>query len=153
MIYFAQPIDGGPIKIGFSDDVDFRHRQLESIFGRKLAILATLPGGRKEEAEIHDQFSHLRFPRTEQFRPALELLTFIGQPVLIGINPDAVEAMKPRVTDRICASYQLPRDLVVKVKVEAARRGLKPCNLVEQLLTEGFGRHSLRTSSSSTDAN
>lgn len=95
MIYFAQPTDGGPIKIGCSDDVDVRLGQLEAHYGRPLALLATIPGGRAEEAETHARFSHLRIGRTEQFRPGADLLAFLGRPVLVGMNPDVVEAMEP----------------------------------------------------------
>lgn len=93
MIYFAQPVDGGPIKIGYSEDVSQRLIQLESDYGQPLALLATLDGGRTEEQALHARFSHLRFGRTEQFRPTAELLSFIGRPLLVGADPDAVEAM------------------------------------------------------------
>lgn len=93
MIYFLQPTDGGAIKIGFTEDLDARRRQLERHYGCPLAILATMPGGREEEAEIHERFDELRLGRTEQFRPAPELMEFIGRPLLVGANPEAVEAM------------------------------------------------------------
>lgn len=93
MIYFLQPVDGGPVKIGQSIDVDARRVQLESHYGTPLALLATMPGGRNEEREIHERFAHLRFKRTEQFRPAADLMAFIGRPLLVDANPDAVEAM------------------------------------------------------------
>lgn len=44
MIYFMQPVGGGPIKIGYSEDVERRHRELERHYGRSLAILVTIPG-------------------------------------------------------------------------------------------------------------
>jgi hypothetical protein len=99
MIYFMQPLDGGPVKIGFSDDVETRRAQLESHYGQPLALLATMDGGRKEEQAVHSRFAHLRFGRTEQFRPAAELMTFIGRPLLVGANPNAVEAMEPASID------------------------------------------------------
>lgn len=99
MIYFMAPVLGGPIKIGFSDDVDARRRQIEQHYGRPLALLATMPGGREEETAIHERFNHLRLGRTEQFLPAPELLDFIGQPLLVGPNPEAVEAMKASKVD------------------------------------------------------
>jgi hypothetical protein len=89
-----QDVNGGPIKIGFSDDIDARRKQLEFSYGRPLAILATMPGGREEEAEIHARFSHLRLGRKEQFRPAADLLNFINRPLLVDPNPEAVEAME-----------------------------------------------------------
>jgi Meiotically Up-regulated Gene 113 (MUG113) protein len=100
MIYFAQAVEGGPIKIGYSDNLKVRHHQLEAYYGTSLAILATMPGGPEIEAEIHERFAHLRFDRKtrrgrqpEQFRPAPDLMAFIGQPVMVGMNPDAIEAM------------------------------------------------------------
>ena len=55
-----QPVDGGPVKIGFTDNLDARHRQLERHYGCELAILATMPGDLDTEAEIHHRFDHLR---------------------------------------------------------------------------------------------
>ena len=49
MIYFMQPTDGGPVKIGFSNDVDGRRQALEFHYRRPLAVLATMEGGRDEE--------------------------------------------------------------------------------------------------------
>ncbi len=45
--------------------------------------------------------------RTEQFRPAPELMEFIGRPLLVGVNPDAVEAMPTAY-----ASIKLPEDVM-----------------------------------------
>lgn len=55
MIYFIRRPDGGPVKVGCSNNVDARLRQLEETYGRPLALLATLPGGRGTEAELHDE--------------------------------------------------------------------------------------------------
>jgi hypothetical protein len=96
VIYFLQSIEGGPIKIGFTDNLDVRWKQLESHYGCQLALLASLPGGREEEAEIHEQFKCIRLGRTEQFRPASELMAFIGRPLLVSASPDVVEAMVSR---------------------------------------------------------
>jgi len=96
MIYFLQPIDGGPVKIGHSADVEARLRQLEAHYGRPLALLAVREGGRDEEQAVHERFAHLRLGRTEQFRPARELMEFIGRPLLVDANPDAVEALAGR---------------------------------------------------------
>ncbi len=93
MIYFAQPVEGGPIKIGHSKNVDTRIKQLESDYKKPLALLALQPGGRSEEQAIHAKFAHLRFAGTEQFRPSLDLMEFINRPLLVGANPEAVEVM------------------------------------------------------------
>lgn len=76
-----QPTTGGPIKIGTTKDVEVRHGQLQKHYSCPLVVLATVEGGRKEEAEIHARFAHLRLGRTEQFQPSAELLEFIGRPI------------------------------------------------------------------------
>lgn len=91
-VYFVQSVDGGAIKIGTSRDVPLRIKQLEADYARPLAILGTMPGGREEEREIHERFSHLRFGRSEQFRPEPDLLAFIGRPLFVSAVP-VVEAM------------------------------------------------------------
>ena len=81
------------MKIGHSEDVDRRREQLESHYGRPLVLLKTLPGDREEERALHERFAEHRIGRTEQFRPAPDLMEFIGRPLLIGPNPDVVEVM------------------------------------------------------------
>jgi hypothetical protein len=92
LIYFMQPTDGGPVKIGFTDDIATRHRQLEAHYGKPLAILATMEGDRAEEAETHARFAHLRFGRTEQFQPGPDLMAFIDRPLFV--NQGDVELME-----------------------------------------------------------
>jgi hypothetical protein len=98
MIYFVQPIDGGPVKIGFTDNLSARLIQLEQHYRVSLAVLATLPGDRAVERSIHKKFAHLRFGQTEQFRPEAELFEFINKPLLVCPNPELVEALEPRAT-------------------------------------------------------
>lgn len=93
MIYALQPLDGGPVKIGFSSDVEARQKQLEATYGRPLALLATIEGGREEERAIHDRFAHLRLGGTEQFRPTPELMAFLGRPLLVDQNAKITEAI------------------------------------------------------------
>jgi hypothetical protein len=114
MIYFVQCTDGGPIKIGYSVDVEARVRKLEAYYGRPLSLLAAMPGDLGTEAEIHEQFAHLRLGRTEQFRPAAELLEFVGRMDRIAVNPDAVEVMSPQFVD-----IQLRVDLETHEKIKS----------------------------------
>lgn len=93
MIYFLQSLDGGPVKIGFTDDFPARRKALENHYRRPLAVLATREGGRPEEAALHARFAHLRLGRTEQFQPGPDLMEFIGRPLLVGANPEAAVAM------------------------------------------------------------
>jgi hypothetical protein len=91
LIYFAQTPTGS-IKIGCTENLDVRLDQLRAHYGAELALLATMPGDRSTEAEIHGRFAHLRFGRSEQFKPARELMEFIGKPLLVGADPEMVEA-------------------------------------------------------------
>lgn len=120
MIYFVQSIDGGPVKIGYSFDVESRIAQLEKHYGKSLAILATMPGGRDEETTIHRRFAHLRCGRTEQFRPAPELMSFIDRPLFV--NQGDVELMEPTVKkDNLKAIlFTLPADIHRALRVAAA---------------------------------
>jgi hypothetical protein len=124
VIYFMQATDGGPVKIGHSADVPTRVRQLASHYRKPLAVLATMDGDREEEAEIHARFAHLRFGRTEQFRPASELMAFIGRPLLVGPNPETVEAMAPANFDPGTVPIKIDRKLASMAKAIATARGV-----------------------------
>jgi hypothetical protein len=67
-IYFIQASSGGNIKIGYSRSVASRLEALMSWSPERLIILATVPGGVKQEQAIHfrlkDYWSH-----HEWFRP------------------------------------------------------------------------------------
>ena len=118
MVYFLQPVGGGPIKIGFSDNFPVRLAQLEAHYGCSLVVLATMEGDRSRESEIHQMFAHLRFGRTEQFRPGPDLMEFIGRPLLAGPNPEAVEALPKSIT------YEIEKDLLRRLRYIAAYRGV-----------------------------
>ena len=108
MVYFARIGEDGPIKIGHSNRVDDRLKQLHSIYGRRMELLGTIPGGQAEERAMHERFAEHRIEGTEQFRPGRDLMGFLGRPLLVGANPEAVEAiakLKPlhsvRLSDRV----------------------------------------------------
>jgi hypothetical protein len=122
MVYFAQH-PGGSVKIGCTGNLEARLDQLKAHYGAELALLATLPGNRSVEAEIHERFAHLRFGRTEQFRPGAELMEFIGKPLLVDANPDAVEATPP--LPGIPKAVRLDPDLYAKARIIALRRGIQ----------------------------
>jgi hypothetical protein len=137
VIYFAQ-LPGGSIKIGTSENIELRLSGLADHYGAELALLATMPGDRSIEAEIHERFSHLRLGRTEQFRPAADLMAFIGKPLLVGINPDAVEAFQgePKGTQ--------PNAITIRGSAEwkdwldrfASRMRIKPTAIIDLALAK-----------------
>lgn len=76
VVYFIQQGDGGLIKIGTSTDVKQRLSVLQTSSGEPLHLLATMPGGKTKESEIHGIFADYR-RLGEWFYPAKELLDFI----------------------------------------------------------------------------
>jgi hypothetical protein len=73
MIYFARRTEDSPIKIGQTQNVRARMKNLQ------MYLVGTRPGGFTEEKAIHRKFAYLRFTGTELFRPDQELLDFIAE--------------------------------------------------------------------------
>ncbi len=128
MIYFAQ-LPTGTIKIGYSEDVDRRMNQLSEHYGCDLEVLCTMPGDIQVERGIHQRFEHLRFGRTEQFRPGPDLLSFIGKPMLVSACPDTVEAF-----DRRFIPVKIDRAIVGKAKLAATHQGISVAELLSDML-------------------
>lgn len=99
MIYFIQTASGS-IKIGTTINLRARLTALANEYQAPVSLLGTRPGGAEEEKEIHGRFAHLRLGKTEQFRPAPELLEFIGKPLLASAAHDAVKAARSRRDSR-----------------------------------------------------
>ncbi len=76
VVYFIQPINGGPIKIGWSSDVKRRLAALNSAHPYELTILGTIRGSVRDERRLHHRFSSGRL-QGEWFEPSEELLAFI----------------------------------------------------------------------------
>lgn len=82
-VYFVRRSSDGRIKIGYSSNVDGRIKaiasELRSMTGARvlLDVLATIPGRSREEADLHDRFSHLR-RHGEWFDPGPDLLALIA---------------------------------------------------------------------------
>lgn|GEM_PF-1614371 len=71
-VYFVSAGEGGPIKIGWSQDVASRIEQLQVGNAYKLILLAKIPGTMADEAETHKRFKHLRM-ESEWFRNSIEI--------------------------------------------------------------------------------
>ena len=77
-VYFIQ--EGGrmgPIKIGFSTNVENRLMTLQTANPNPLKLLYSLRGTEAQEATLHERFKHLRMSG-EWFRCSPELLDFIN---------------------------------------------------------------------------
>ncbi|MCI0488966.1 MAG: GIY-YIG nuclease family protein [Blastocatellia bacterium] len=77
VIYFIQGNDGGLIKIGYTDDVDARFKDMQRGCPIPLKVIGAFPGTMQDEKECHRQFAHLR-SYGEWFYPSSELIAFIN---------------------------------------------------------------------------
>lgn len=76
-IYFIQQ-EGGPVKIGVSNDVEKRLATLQTGSPRLLRLLGSIPGDELLEQEIHHRFSGHRL-QGEWFEASPELMAFIDE--------------------------------------------------------------------------
>ncbi|HEY8593294.1 MAG TPA: GIY-YIG nuclease family protein [Sphingomicrobium sp.] len=76
-VYFVGA-PGGEIKIGYSVDLRRRRNELQVGSSKKVQVLASVPGGREEEAAMHLRFRHLHL-RGDWFEPGPDLLAYIWQ--------------------------------------------------------------------------
>ena len=67
-IYFAQSEHGGPVKIGFTTDLEQRLRNLQSASPYPLVLRATFPGTEADERKLHRRFAANRL-HGEWFTP------------------------------------------------------------------------------------
>lgn len=103
-VYFLQAPTGGPVKIGYTVNLRMRVASLSAGQVDGLVVLATLPGNRLAEKEIHDRFAASRrhdeygTPAGEWFEPTQDLVDFIRS---IGGSPSGASvefsgAIRPR---------------------------------------------------------
>lgn len=76
VIYFIQSENGGPIKIGYADDLAKRLVSLQTSRPDKLVVVASFVGTIAHEKELHARFSHVR-EMGEWFTPVPELMDLI----------------------------------------------------------------------------
>lgn len=76
-IYFVQAGDDGPIKIGWTMDVERRLLELQNGNHLELRLLGSCEGSEQMEAQLHRRFAMHRM-RREWFSPAVELTRHIA---------------------------------------------------------------------------
>lgn len=76
LVYFVEAGIGGPVKIGWTQDVERRMAELQTANAHRLSLLGTIPGTLEDEAAVHARFSHLRM-EAEWFRNSPEIQKFI----------------------------------------------------------------------------
>lgn len=69
--------EAGPVKIGHAKDPTGRLRELQTASPEPLVLLATLPGGRPVEGQMHKWFASYHL-RGEWFRPAAPIWLEFG---------------------------------------------------------------------------
>lgn len=77
-VYFAADPNGGPIKIGFTTNIENRRVTLQPSHFAPIAILASIPGGLVRERLLHLRFATDRL-HGEFFRPSFDLWSFIEE--------------------------------------------------------------------------
>lgn len=76
-VYFIQPRDGGPIKIGWATNVEARFAAIQACSPVLLRCLGYHGGTPTDERAYHRRLKHLRL-HGEWFQPAAELDAIIG---------------------------------------------------------------------------
>ncbi len=77
-VYFLQALDGGPIKIGVSNNPEGRLASLQTGSPVKLRILGTAAGDQRREARLHRKLAAHRL-HGEWFADAPEVMAAIGE--------------------------------------------------------------------------
>lgn len=80
-VYFIQGVDGGPIKIGTSTDVESRLRTLQCASPVKLRVVGVVSGGVGLESQLHRRLALHRL-HGEWFAAAPEVIAAIGEVLL-----------------------------------------------------------------------
>lgn len=76
MIYFAQPKNGGPIRIGFTGDTNFRKKSLGTWLPGGVEYIHEMDGGLLGETILHLCFNPIRVER-DWFRSCEQIWKFI----------------------------------------------------------------------------
>ena len=76
LVYFVEAGIGGPIKIGWTQNLNRRVAELQTANAEKLHVLGTVAGTLDDEFTFHARFAHLRL-EAEWFENSSEILDFL----------------------------------------------------------------------------
>lgn len=76
-VYFVVRGFDGPIKIGWSQDVERRVSELQTANAEPLRLIGKIPGRMIDESRMHGQFAHLRM-EAEWFQNSPEIHEFLA---------------------------------------------------------------------------
>lgn len=114
MIYTVHPVQGGPIKIGCSEDPNRRRGQLSALFPYDVEILNVFEGDRRHENFLHMCFRPVAVA-TEWFKPCPAIWRFVievednGVPVWL---KDAEQFFTSDARDSFVDEFDSPRDAI-----------------------------------------
>ena len=77
-VYFVESGTDGPIKIGWSQDVERRIAELQVANAHKLRLLGVVPGTMQKESDLHATFAHLRM-EAEWFQNSPEIHEYLDK--------------------------------------------------------------------------
>ena len=75
-VYFIQSANDGPIKIGYTTNVQRRLQELQTANPEELTLLHYTTGGRRFELYLHEKFREYN-KRDEWFFPNIEIIKYI----------------------------------------------------------------------------
>jgi len=137
MVYFLQEDSpDGFIKIGHTEvSSRARMKSARTYNARSLKTLATLPGDKTTEAELHKQFASLR-ERGEWFRPGSELLEFIRALPAHDASPIPLEETENPIRKKKLAKYREYEKICPNYYEELGRQAKQ---IVEEALERADG--------------
>jgi hypothetical protein len=145
VIYFVL-LPNKAVKIGWTDNLRSRLSVMPSRYKGPVELLKTVPGDPDQESEIHQQFSHLRLGLHEQFRPAADLMNFIGRPDLVVPDTEVVEPIeRPRPSlGRKDVTTKIDGAIHRKAKIIAGNRNVSLAEYLSELLRGPVDRDYMR---------
>lgn len=129
MIYYIQSKETGLIKIGTSERVKSRMKQISKQHKSDMCICALSEGGRSEEQDIHSVFGMHR-AHGEWFYPHPDLMLHIENVGMREIPKDKVGVYTVRVDDEFKA----------RLEAEAKRRGIGWTTTLAMLAREALAQ-------------
>ncbi len=97
-IYFVQGECGGPIKIGYTNDIEKRLRALQTGYPDILKLLLAFPGNPQYEKLVHKQLDKYRL-QGEWFKPSPEVMNRIRDFKIMN-NRVIVKQQKEKINQR-----------------------------------------------------
>lgn len=135
LVYFLQSEDGGPIKIGATNDVAKRMFELQTARADKLVLLTAVPGDMMLERSLHLHFAAARV-KGEWFTPVPELVRLINDATESGVIGDLSRVPagpEPRDASQFVTCHSVPSRTVPSRTVpdpEETLVGLAPAVLI-----------------------